>query len=65
MESLRLIVRDAIQEYLEESNNITVHDPVDVSCDIADVVFEALGITEKEQDIEGAKVTVIIKKHKV
>ena len=65
MESLRMIVRDAIQEYLEKANNITVNDPVDVTCDIADVVFDALGIFEKQQDIEGAKVAVILKKNKV
>ena len=58
METLRLKVRDAIQSYLEHPGKVTVDDVVDVTCDLADVVFEALGISEDEQDIEGAEVVV-------
>jgi len=58
METLRLKVRDAIQEYLQRPENITITDVVDATCDIADIVFDALGISEEEQDIEGAKAVV-------
>jgi hypothetical protein len=63
METLRLTIRDAIQEYVE--SNITCdEDPVEVACDIADVVFDALGISPKQQDIEGTTVKVIVQKRK-
>ena len=63
METLRLTVRDAIQEYLQ-SGLKCFGDPVDVTCDIADVVFDALGISSKQQDIEGATVKVFLRKKK-
>jgi len=59
METLRLKVRDAVQEYLQRPENITITDVVDASCDIADIIFEVLGILEEDQDIEGAQVKVI------
>ncbi len=58
METLRLKVRDAIQSYFERQEKGTVDDVADVTCDLADLVFEALGISEAEQDIEGAEVVV-------
>jgi len=58
METLRLKVRDAIQSYFERPEKVTVDDVADVTCDLADLVFEALGISEAEQDIEGAEVVV-------
>lgn len=58
METLRLKVRDAIQSYFERPEKVTVDDVADVTCDLADLVFEALGISEAEQDIEGAEVAV-------
>lgn len=58
METLRLKVRDAIQSYFKHPGEVAVNDVVDVTCDLADVVFEALGISEDEQDIEGAEVVV-------
>jgi len=58
METLRLTVRDAIQEYFEGGLRC-LGDPVEVTCDIADKVFEALGISPKQQDIEGAVIKVL------
>ena len=55
METLRLTVRDAIQEYVKDKVD---GDPVDVTCNIADIVFEALGVSPKDQDIEGAVIKV-------
>jgi hypothetical protein len=64
METLRLTVRDAIQQYVE-THLKDCDDPVDTACDIADVVFESLGISEKEQDIEGAKVKIVRNKRRI
>ena len=55
-ETLRLNVRDAIQEYIEK--NLTFCDAVDTTCDITDIVFDTLGISEAEQDKIGAKIVV-------
>lgn len=62
-ETLRLTVRDAIQEYFEGGLRC-FGDPVEVTCDIADIVFEALGISPQQQDIEGAIIRVVKPKRK-
>ena len=62
METLRLKVRDALQEMLFKNypmlDHLSKDDIIDLTCDIADKVFEALGISEEQQDIENAKVKV-------
>jgi len=63
METLRLKVRDALQEMLYKQypmlNHLSGDDIVELTCDISDKVFEALGISEEQQDIEGGKIKII------
>ena len=63
METLRLKARDALQEMLFKKypmlDHLSEDDVIDLTCDIADTGFGALGILEQEQDIEGTKVKVI------
>lgn len=47
-DTLRDKVRNVIEEYIEK----------ELAADISDIVFNALGITEDERDIKGAKVCV-------
>lgn len=59
-ETLRSKVKDAIREFLEVGS-YTISEPdkiVEDSANLADDIFDALGISPEEQDIEGGVVTV-------
>jgi len=62
METLRLKVRDALQKMIYKNHPMLDHlskdDVIELTCDIADTVFEALEISEAQQDIKGARVII-------
>jgi len=59
MESLRMDVRDAIEECLIEKHGIRVN-WAELTCDISDVIFNVLGISDEEQDIVNPRVSIKI-----
>lgn len=46
--SLRDDVKDALKEYIEKE--LSFCDSTDTACNIADIIFEVLNISDKEQD---------------
>ncbi len=58
--SLRDKVKDALKGYLEKELSFELEglDLNEEACEIADAIFDTLGISEADQDIEGAKVII-------
>ncbi len=52
METRREAVKDAVCEYLEHWLEVKANAAYEHACNLADVIFYALGISEAEQDKE-------------
>ena len=50
METRREAVKDAVREYLEHGLEVKADAAYEHACNLADMIFYALGISETEQD---------------
>ena len=50
MESLRNLVTDNLRDYLHDGLGLNEFRPYEEACEIADVVFDVLGIGAEQQD---------------
>jgi len=43
-------MKNSIRQFLEENDFVDIIEKYDAVCDLADIVFDVMGISEKEQD---------------
>lgn len=61
-ENIRMKVRDAIEEFLGDTTKAHITQDMmetDFICGLSDAVFNALGISENDQDRYGAEIKIV------